>query len=83
VGADERNAWHKGIDVYWQDNAWADTNFSVEWVQKTLKFAVSQAKLKKFVLFADNLEGFVLSLEALNEPRVLNFERHVLRFWRY
>ena len=33
---DEKLAWNKGIDVHFQQNAWADTNFSIEWVEKTL-----------------------------------------------
>ena len=28
VGVDEKLAWHPDVDVYWQKNAWADTEFS-------------------------------------------------------
>ena len=47
------DAWHPGVDVYWQDNAWADTTFSVDWVNRTLASAVEGTD--HFVLFVDNL----------------------------
>ena len=50
---DEKAAWHHGVDVYWQANAWADTEGSVKWAKKTL--AESVADLERFVLFLDNL----------------------------
>ena len=37
VRKDEKDAWHPSVDVYWQENAWADTNFSIEWAERTLK----------------------------------------------
>ena len=46
-------AWHPGLDVYWQDNAWADTTFSVDWVNRTLASAVEGTG--HFVLLVDNL----------------------------
>ena len=33
----EKDSWHKDVDVYFQKCAWADTNFCVEWVERTLK----------------------------------------------
>ena len=30
-------AYHPGVDVYWQENAWADTKTSVEWIDRKLK----------------------------------------------
>ena len=33
----DRKAWHPDVDVYFQDNAWADTSFSVKWANETLK----------------------------------------------
>ena len=53
VRQDEQNAWHPDVDVLWQENAWADTACSVEWVNKTLKSAAKTTE--KFVLFVDNL----------------------------
>ena len=35
ISEDEKNAWHPDVDVYFQENAWADTAFSVEWVKRT------------------------------------------------
>ena len=37
---DETEAYHESVDIYWQKNAWADTNFSVEWVKGTHSPAV-------------------------------------------
>ena len=53
VREDEKFAWHPDVDVYWQKNAWADTEFSIKWAQETL--AKSVANLERFVLFLDNL----------------------------
>ena len=53
VRADEKLAWHRDVDVYWQKNAWADTEFSINWAQNTL--AKSVADLERFALFLDNL----------------------------
>ena len=49
----ERLAYHPHVDVYFQKNAWADTEVSVEWANKTLAAAVEG--LDRFVLFVDNL----------------------------
>ena len=35
--SDEKEAWHKDGDVHFQDNAWENTKFSVNCVNKTLK----------------------------------------------
>ena len=53
----EKKAYHKSIDVYWQDNAWADTKMSCEWVEKTLKPAIPEGE--EFVLICDNLAAQV------------------------
>ena len=49
----ERNSYHKDVNVYFQENAWADTKFSVKWVGKTLAPIVEN--LHRYVLFCDNL----------------------------
>ena len=49
---DEKAAWHPDVDVLWQENAWADTTVSVNWVNTTLKLVVEN--LEKHVLFVDN-----------------------------
>eukprot|EP00795_Rhopilema_esculentum_P014966 gene14966-biopygen861 len=33
ISTDEKRANHKDVDVYWEINAWADTEFSVKWVE--------------------------------------------------
>ena len=55
ISADEKAAYHQDVDVYWQTNAWADTEFCINWVKGTLKPATSH--LNEFVLFCDNLHG--------------------------
>ena len=69
ISADEKAAYHKDVDIYWQGNAWADTDVSVEWVRRTLAPAV--ANLDEFVLFCDNLEGQI-SLQFQDAVRKLN-----------
>ena len=53
VRHDEKDAWHPDIDVYCQDNVWADTAFSVDWVNRTLASAAED--IDHFILFVDNL----------------------------
>jgi len=53
IREDEQDAWHPDVDIYWQENAWADTACSVKWVEKTLQPLVKD--LDQFVLFVDNL----------------------------
>ena len=53
VRPDEEAAWHPDVDVLWQENAWADTQCSVNWVNSTLKSSVQD--LDRHVLFVDNL----------------------------
>ena len=53
LSAVEKESWHPDVDVYFQKNAWADTEFCVNWVKGTLKPSVEG----RFVLFLDNLEG--------------------------
>ena len=50
---DEEAAWHPDVDVLWQENAWAATQCSVNWVNSTLKSSVQD--LDRHVLFVDNL----------------------------
>ena len=37
ITKEEKKAWYKDVDVYFQENAWADLDFSVAWAKKTLK----------------------------------------------
>ena len=52
ISEDKFQGWHD-IDVYFQQNAWADMEFSVVWVEKILKQVAE--KESRFVLFCDNL----------------------------
>ena len=54
---DEKEAWHKDVDMYFLDNAWADAEFSVNWVNKILELATERND--RFVLFCDNLSAKV------------------------
>ncbi len=45
------------VDVYFQQNHWADTEFCVEWVKRTLSPAVKESEI--FVLFCDNVSAQV------------------------
>ena len=52
ISQDEIQAYvHKSVDIFWQANAWADTNVCVDWVQKTLAPTVKDSS--EFVLFCD------------------------------
>ena len=59
IKAHEKAAYHKDVAIFWQKNAWADTDVCVEWVKTTLKEGVEAAKDgdHEFVLLCDNLEG--------------------------
>lgn len=59
ISADEKEAYHPDVDICFQENAWADTNVSVEWVKRTLTESVKDDE--RFVLFCDNLTGQVSS----------------------
>lgn len=69
ISPDEKMSWHQDVDIYWQENAWADTEVSVEWIKGTLSKSVQG--LSRFVLFLDNLnsqesEQFKSSVSELN-----------------
>ena len=53
----KKKAYHPDIDIHCQENAWADTKVSIEWVKKTLTEAVRGDDW--FVLFCENLTGQV------------------------
>ena len=53
----EKKSYPKNVDIYWQPNAWADTEFSCEWVKKTLKPAVTPGE--EFLLLCNNLAAQV------------------------
>ena len=43
ISQDEIQTYHKSVDIFWQANAWMDTNVCVDWAQKTLAPAVKKA----------------------------------------
>ena len=53
----KKGPWDKDVDVFFQLNAWADTEFVVNWAEKTMKPVV--ADVSYFILFLDNLEAHV------------------------
>ena len=55
IKAVEKKAYHESVDVYWQENGWADTEVSVQWVKNTLKAAIPEGE--EFVLICDNLNA--------------------------
>ena len=55
ISQDEREAYHKGVDVYFQKCAWVDREIAVEWATNTFGPAVKD--LDDFVLFCDNLDA--------------------------
>ena len=55
ISEDERQSYHKLVDVYWQPNAWADTDVCVNWAKNALISALKNQG--EYVLFFDNLEG--------------------------
>jgi hypothetical protein len=49
----ERLAYHPDVDVYFQANAWADTDVSLKWIERTLSPAIED--VKRFALYLNNL----------------------------
>ena len=66
----EKQSYHKGVDVYWQTNAWADLDFSLKWVKKTLKQATQDSD-DEFLLLCDNL-GCQVDIEFRKAVRNIN-----------
>ena len=67
----EKKACHPKVDVYSQENAWADIKFCVDWVNNTLKKGTESEGENEFVLFCDNLvsqtsEKFLAAVPAIN-----------------
>ena len=53
IRPDEKAAYHPDVDVYCQTNAWADTEYSVDLINSTVKVLVKD--IERFLLFVDNL----------------------------
>ena len=66
----EKESYHPAVDVFFQDNAWADLNVSLEWIQRTLKPATETSN-DEFLLLCDNLgcqvkEEFQTAVRKIN-----------------
>lgn len=57
ISQDEKSAWHKEVDVFFQPNAWLDQNVCKKWCDESLLPFVKEQKLDRFVLLLDNLKG--------------------------
>lgn len=55
VTTEEKEAWSKDVDVFFQEKAWADTQFSLDWIKRTLEPVVKDEG--DFALFCDNLSA--------------------------
>ena len=54
ISQDGKPEWHKGVNIYFQPNAWLDQNVYKSWCDETLLPFVKDQKLDKFVLLLDN-----------------------------
>lgn len=54
VKAGERAEYDESVDVYFQSNAWMDSEINMQWVKKTLVPGVGQSAEEK-VIFLDNV----------------------------
>ena len=61
ISGDEKQAWHPDVDVYFQENAWTDTEFCIKWVECMLSPVLDDP----FVLFCDNLTKFLMQFKNL------------------
>ena len=52
LSAVEKASWDKDVDVYFQKNSWADTEFYLDWSRKTFKAIVKE--IGNFILFLEN-----------------------------
>jgi hypothetical protein len=54
----ERSMWNPSVDVYFQPNAWMDSERQVEWVERTVRpFVATLPPHATKVLFVDNLSS--------------------------
>lgn len=70
VTKDERLAYHKGVDVYFQKCAWVDREIACQWADKTFGPAIKDID-DGILLICDNLDGqtcdaFRKKIKALN-----------------
>ena len=56
ISQDKESEWHKGVNVYFQPNAWFHQNVCKSWYEETFLPFVKEQKLDKFVFLLDNLK---------------------------
>ena len=52
---DEKLAYHKNVNIFFQTNAWIDIDVCRKWIDRTLCTFVRDGKLETFFLLLDNL----------------------------
>ena len=56
IKSEESEGWDKRVDVYFQKKAWADTKFTLDWINNTLTKTLEQKNQSgEVILFMDNL----------------------------
>ncbi len=76
---EERLAYHKDVDVYWQRNAWADTATSTMWAENTLATFIAAAKQEEAEMGQEwrDDDTFVLLCDNLNSQLTTSFKTAV------
>ena len=52
---DEKLAYHKNVNIFFQTNVWIDIDVWRKWIDTTLSTFVKNEKLETFLLLLDNL----------------------------
>ena len=55
VTMDEKLAWHPSVDVFFQKNAWLDSEVCKKWIDSSLKRFAEEEHLDRFLLLVDIL----------------------------
>ena len=57
----EKDAYHKNVDVFFQENAWADQKFCMEWAQRSYRKSLMRGRShlpqERSILLMDNLHA--------------------------
>ena len=57
----EKDAYHKNVDVFFQENAWADQKFCMEWAQRSYRKSLMRGRRhlpqERLILLMDNLHA--------------------------
>ena len=72
----KKGPWDKDVDVFFQLNAWADTEFVVNWAEKTMKPVV--ADVSYFILFLTTWKRMFMKVSEYEFPT--KRELHGLEF---